>query len=74
MPACLPSFFAAAEPEPDDLPLPTMSPHAQTIQAVLDKNNECHFQVKVVKHILWVDGVSYELRETYGFGNFPFVR
>ncbi|KAJ9180204.1 hypothetical protein P3X46_008480 [Hevea brasiliensis] len=64
--ASLPSLFAAAEA---DQPLPTMSPHAQISQAVLDKNNEGHFQVKIVKQVLWIEGVRYELREIYGFGN-----
>lgn len=64
--ACLPSLSMGAEP---DQPLPTMSHRAQITQAVLEKNNEGHFQVKVVKQILWIDGVHYELREIYGIGN-----
>ncbi|XAR52569.1 hypothetical protein NMG60_11020712 [Bertholletia excelsa] len=43
--------------------------HAQITQAVLEKNDENHFQVKVIKQILWVDGVCYELREIYGINN-----
>ncbi|KAF2307176.1 hypothetical protein GH714_025288 [Hevea brasiliensis] len=71
--ACLSSFFAAAEP--DDQPLPTMSPHAQITQAVLDKNNKGHFQVKIMKQILWVDGIHYELREiNLWLWQFPCVR
>ncbi|TKY53435.1 E3 ubiquitin-protein ligase LOG2 [Spatholobus suberectus] len=27
------------------------------------------FQVKVVKQILWVNGMRYELKEIYGIGN-----
>ncbi|KAF2316895.1 hypothetical protein GH714_042236 [Hevea brasiliensis] len=61
--ACLPSLFAAAEPP--DQPMPTLSPRAHITQAVLDKNKEGHFQVKVVKQILWIDGARYELREIY---------
>ncbi|KAK9293077.1 hypothetical protein L1049_021061 [Liquidambar formosana] len=49
--------------------LPTASPHAQITQAVLQRNSDGHFQVRVVKQILWVDGVRYELREIYGIGN-----
>lgn len=49
--------------------LPNASPHAQITQAVLQRNSEGHFQVRVVKQILWVDGVHYELREIYGIGN-----
>ena len=50
-------------------PLPIPLPHAQITQAVLEKNNEGLFQVKVIKQILWVDGVRYELRELYGIEN-----
>lgn len=45
------------------------SAHAQITQAVIEKNNENHFQVKVIKQILWVDGVRYELREIYGISD-----
>nr|XP_009768135.1 PREDICTED: probable E3 ubiquitin-protein ligase LUL3 isoform X2 [Nicotiana sylvestris] len=45
------------------------SPHAQITEAVLVKNNEDHFQVKVIKQILWIEGVRYELREIYGISN-----
>ncbi|XP_034917852.1 probable E3 ubiquitin-protein ligase LUL4 isoform X2 [Populus alba] len=52
-----------------DKPLPTMSTHAQITEAVLVKNNEGHFQVKVAKQILWIDGIRYELREIFGIAN-----
>ncbi|KAG9457983.1 hypothetical protein H6P81_002491 [Aristolochia fimbriata] len=42
---------------------------AQITQAVLEKRNDEYFEVKVVKQILWVDGVRYELREIFGIGN-----
>ncbi|KAK7832271.1 putative e3 ubiquitin-protein ligase lul4 [Quercus suber] len=41
----------------------------QITQAVLEKNNDEHFQVRVVKQILWIDGFRYELREIYGIGS-----
>lgn len=47
----------------------TIAPHAQITQAVLEKNDEGHFQVKVIKQILWVDAVRYELREIYGISS-----
>lgn len=50
-------------------PPPIAPSRAQITQAVLEKNNEGHFQVKVIKQILWVDGVRYELRELYGIEN-----
>ncbi|XVF06142.1 hypothetical protein REPUB_Repub06bG0022000 [Reevesia pubescens] len=64
--ASWPSFSANAEL---DQPLPTMSPHAQFTQAVLNMNNEGNFEVKVIKQILWIDGIRYELREIYGINN-----
>ncbi|XP_027918827.1 probable E3 ubiquitin-protein ligase LUL4 [Vigna unguiculata] len=46
------------------------SPHMQITQAVLEKNNGVGpFQVKVVRQILWIDDVRYELRELYGIGS-----
>ncbi|CAN4108706.1 unnamed protein product [Withania somnifera] len=45
------------------------SPHSQITEAVLVKNDEDHFQVKVIKQILWIEGVRYELREIYGINN-----
>lgn len=50
-------------------PLRTMSASAQVTLAVLEKNNEGQFQVRVIEQILWVDGVSYELLELYGIGS-----
>ncbi|KAK6913880.1 hypothetical protein RJ641_021201 [Dillenia turbinata] len=41
----------------------------QITQAVLEKNNEDQFQVRVMRQLLWVDGDRYELREIYGIGN-----
>lgn len=40
--------------------------NSQITQAIIEKNNEGDFHVKVVKQILWVEGVRYELREIYG--------
>ncbi|GMH08396.1 hypothetical protein Nepgr_010236 [Nepenthes gracilis] len=45
------------------------SPHIQITQAVLEKKNDEAFQVKVMRQILWIDGVRYELRDLYGLGN-----
>ena len=47
-------------------PVPDASPRMQITQAVLEKNNGDPFQVKVIKQILWIDEVRYELREIYG--------
>ncbi|KAI3835132.1 hypothetical protein MKX03_019758 [Papaver bracteatum] len=54
--------------EDSDHPLPSTS-RAQISEAVLERNNQGAFQVKVVKQILWIDGERYELREIYGIGN-----
>ncbi|KAK2411867.1 RING-type E3 ubiquitin transferase [Trifolium repens] len=46
------------------------SPHMQITQAVLEKiDGNGPFQVKVIRQILWIDQVRYELRELYGIGN-----
>lgn len=50
-------------------PHSTISPHAQITQAVVDETREGQFQVRVIKQILWIDEVRYELRELYGIGN-----
>lgn len=47
-------------------PVLDASPHMQITQSVLEKNNDDPFQVKVIKQILWIDEVRYELREIYG--------
>ncbi|GAB4856708.1 Probable E3 ubiquitin-protein ligase log2 [Ancistrocladus abbreviatus] len=44
------------------------STNAQITQAVFDKEKG-KYQVKVVKQILWVNGMRYELQEIYGIGN-----
>ncbi|KAK9725432.1 hypothetical protein RND81_05G142800 [Saponaria officinalis] len=41
----------------------------QATQAVIEKKNDGPFQVKVIRQILWIDGVRYELRDIYGIGN-----
>ncbi|OVA02966.1 zinc finger protein [Macleaya cordata] len=63
--ACQPPL--AMVDQPDQI-LPTTS-HAQITEAVLEKNNGGAFQVKIIKQILWIDGVRYELREIYGISN-----
>ncbi|KAF5465634.1 hypothetical protein F2P56_015617 [Juglans regia] len=49
-------------------PVPTTNPHMQITQAILEKNGDGPFQVRVIRQILWIDGVRYELREIYGIG------
>ncbi|GMH28463.1 hypothetical protein Nepgr_030306 [Nepenthes gracilis] len=44
-------------------------PRIQITQAVIDRKNDEPFQVKVMRQILWIDGVRYELRDLYGVGN-----
>ncbi|PIA24992.1 hypothetical protein AQUCO_13500010v1 [Aquilegia coerulea] len=60
--ACLPLLPSDEE---FDQPRPSTS-NAQITQAIIEKNNVGAFQAKVIKQILWVDGVRYELREIYG--------
>lgn len=47
--------------------MPVKSPHMQITQAVLIKKDS-GFQVKVMKQILWIDDVRYELRDLFGIG------
>lgn len=42
--------------------------NSQITQAVLEKEKG-EYQVRVVKQILWVNGMRYELQEIYGIGN-----
>lgn len=60
--SCLPS--STPEDEQQSIKLR----HAQITEAIVERNNEDHFKVKVIKQILWVEGVRYELREIYGIG------
>lgn len=63
---CLPSL-SADEQTGDHLP--NLSPRRQITQAVLEKKDGDPFKVRVIKQILWIDDVRYELREIYGIGN-----
>ncbi|KAF5452460.1 hypothetical protein F2P56_027456 [Juglans regia] len=50
-------------------PVPNTNPHMQITQAILEKNGDGPFQVRVIRQILWIDGVCYELHEIYGIGS-----
>lgn len=50
----------------DPLSNTVSAPRKQITQAVLEKNNGDPFKVRVMRQILWIDGVRYELREIYG--------
>ncbi|KAK1416997.1 hypothetical protein QVD17_26119 [Tagetes erecta] len=52
----------------DPSPNTVSTPHKQITQAVLEKNNGDPFKVRVMRQILWIDGIRYELREIYGIG------
>lgn len=45
------------------------SGNSQITMAVFDKKEKGEYQAKVVKQILWVNRVRYELQEIYGIGN-----
>ncbi|KAM7279293.1 hypothetical protein ACFE04_006427 [Oxalis oulophora] len=68
---CAETFFLPSPIDDDHLSdlRRNTSAHMQITQAVLEKNNDDVFQVRVVRQILWVDGVRYELREIYGMGS-----
>lgn len=42
--------------------------NSQITQAVIDKGKD-EYKARVVKQILWVNGMRYELQEIYGIGN-----
>eukprot|EP01018_Ginkgo_biloba_P031202 Gb_23799 [translate_table: standard] len=60
------ALFIASEQIGDPLP---KSVNSQITQAIVEKKDNGDYKVKVVKQILWVDGVRYELQEIYGIGN-----
>lgn len=65
----LPKSPPADEPPRESLPLGAPLPdwvHAQITQAILEKKDDDAYQVRVVKQIIWVAGVRYELQEIYG--------
>ncbi|XP_020227063.1 probable E3 ubiquitin-protein ligase LUL4 [Cajanus cajan] len=65
-------------PEDDEFPLVICAeissnyaldatPHMQITQAILEKSNDIGpFNVKVVRQLLWINNVCYELKELYG--------
>ncbi|KAK8698117.1 hypothetical protein V6N13_114248 [Hibiscus sabdariffa] len=64
---CMPTLMGTVD---IDQPPPfSIYPHAQITQAALKLNSEGHFEVQVIKQILWIEGIRYELRDIYGFEN-----
>ncbi|CAI0471474.1 unnamed protein product [Linum tenue] len=57
----------ASQSGPDGNQTPGIS-NSQITQAVFEKEKG-EYQVRVVKQILWVNGMRYELQEIYGIGN-----
>lgn len=45
------------------------APNSQITQAAFEKKENGEYHVRVIKQILWVGGVRYELQEIYGIGN-----
>ncbi|KAG9445560.1 hypothetical protein H6P81_011688 [Aristolochia fimbriata] len=43
--------------------------NSQITQAIFEKKDEGEYHVRVVKQILWVNNMRYELQEIYGIGN-----
>ncbi|KAG0558279.1 hypothetical protein M758_10G014600 [Ceratodon purpureus] len=43
--------------------------HSQITQAIIERKDDDTYQVRVVKQIIWVGGVRYELQEIYGIEN-----
>ncbi|KAL4303570.1 hypothetical protein GQ457_10G013640 [Hibiscus cannabinus] len=64
---CMPTLMGTVD---IDQPPPfSIYPHAQITQGALKLNSEGHFEVQVIKQILWIEGIRYELRDIYGFEN-----
>uniref|UniRef100_A0A0D9WG79 RING-type E3 ubiquitin transferase n=2 Tax=Leersia perrieri TaxID=77586 RepID=A0A0D9WG79_9ORYZ len=61
-------IYAEACPPDEQGHQPVNSIRAQITLAVIEKHNN-ELQVKVVKQILWSDGVKYELQEIFGIVN-----
>jgi hypothetical protein len=60
--------YAEAYPSPEEGDQLVNSTRAQITLAVIEKNND-DLRVKVVKQILWIEGVRYELQEIFGIDN-----
>ncbi|KAL5201992.1 hypothetical protein ABZP36_012944 [Zizania latifolia] len=60
--------YAEARPSPEEGDQPVNSTRAQITLAVIEKHHN-DLRVKVVKQILWNDGVKYELQEIFGIVN-----
>lgn len=60
--------YAEACPSQEEGDDPVKSTRAQITLAVIEKHNN-DLQVKVVKQILWIAGVRYELKEIFGIVN-----
>ncbi|RWR96680.1 putative E3 ubiquitin-protein ligase LOG2 [Cinnamomum micranthum f. kanehirae] len=63
---------AEASPSDDTVseagtPMPTLN--SQITKAVFEKKESGEYQLRVVKQILWVNKMRYELQEIYGIGN-----
>lgn len=56
------------ENDPLGAPLPDWV-NSQTTQAVIERKDDGTYQVRVVKQIIWVKGIRYELQEIYGIDN-----
>ncbi|XP_049362713.1 probable E3 ubiquitin-protein ligase LOG2 [Solanum verrucosum] len=60
--------FEDAQSESEDGNAVSVSTNSQITQAVFEKDKG-EFKIRVVKQILWVNGMRYELQEIYGIGN-----
>ncbi|KAK3135680.1 hypothetical protein QOZ80_5BG0422110 [Eleusine coracana subsp. coracana] len=60
--------YAESYPSPEEGGQLVNSTRAQITLAVIENHND-DLRVKVVKQILWIDGVRYELQEIFGIDN-----
>ncbi|XP_002982812.2 probable E3 ubiquitin-protein ligase LUL2 [Selaginella moellendorffii] len=63
-----PADAPSRDTEPLGAPLPKWV-HSQTTHAVVERKDGGEYGVRVIKQIIWVEGVRYELQEIYGIEN-----
>lgn len=63
-----PSDYHPSADEPLGAPLPSWV-HAQTTYAQIERKEDGSYGVKVLKQMIWVEGMRYELQEIYGIEN-----
>lgn len=64
--SCMPPSPQQKDEELNNNQSPSCS---QLTEAVIEKKDDGHFHVKVIKQVLWFDGERYEVRDIFGLEN-----